>query len=291
MGTGGTGVTARAVAEYAGAKDIVVVSRSGVVNYDNAYEHTDTEVIINTTPVGMFPSLYAHPIEPNRFPELCGVADVIYNPNMTELTYEAMKMGIAYTNGLPMLVAQAKYAAEHFHSTIYPDETIERILCEMWRDKQNLVLIGMPGSGKSTIASLLAEMTGKPVVDTDLEIEREQGRSIPDIFAAEGEGYFREREREVLRRVCSEGGKIIATGGGVVKSIDNEYPMRANGKVFWIKRDVERLARQGRPLSKDIDAVRRLYAERLSNYESFCDFEIDNNGDVADAAQRIMELL
>lgn len=186
LGSGGTSNTANAVVLSDGAKEVIKVSRTGEVNYQNCFERKDVEVIINTTPVGMFPNNYESPLSISGFPNLIGVADVIYNPNLTALTAQAKERGIKYANGLPMLVAQAKYAMELFLDKTVSDSVIEKVLSKLEKETLNIVLIGMPGSGKTTVGKALAELLGREFIDTDLEIEKRENRDIPLIFKENG---------------------------------------------------------------------------------------------------------
>lgn len=291
LGSGGTSKTAEAVAKFLGAKRVFKVSRTGEINYQNCYNQKDVQVIINTTPVGMFPDNYSSPVDLDRFEGLEAVADAIYNPSLTLLCFNAKMKGLKQVNGLKMLVAQAKFASEKFLETNILDNEIEKIACKMKNENQNVVLIGMPGSGKSTIAKELAIKLKKDFIDTDKEIEKKAGKTIPQIFQDDGEKYFRELEKQVIREVGAMTGKVIATGGGAVKDRDNLYPLKSNGTIFFIKRDVEKLVTKGRPLSKDLDTVKRLYEERKDMYLAFCDHQIDNDGDLLTAVKGVLEKL
>lgn len=291
LGSGGTSNTATAVCKYLGARKITIVSRSGQINYQNCYEQLDTQVIINTTPIGMYPNVNQSPIDLDKFPALFGVVDVIYNPSLTKLLYQAKQKGLKYSSGLPMLVAQAKYAKDYFLDSVCLDSDIERVLSELTNETQNIVLIGMPGCGKSSIGKLLSQILNKEFIDIDQEIVNRENRSIPEIFATYGEEYFRKVESEVLETVCKESGKIIATGGGVVTKEQNHFPLKCNGKVFYINRDVKMLSGEGRPLSKDLNAIMKLYEQRKDLYNKLADFVIDNNGDVEQAVQGVIEKL
>ena len=292
LGSGGTSATARTVCSFLGAKSVKVLSRTGEVNYEN-YKQTasETSVVINTTPVGMYPENYTCKIDLAAFKNLTGVADAVYNPALTMLLYQAKKLGVKYSNGLPMLVAQAKYAMEHFLDKKVDDGVIEPIVKSLERQMQNIVLIGMPGCGKSTVGKILAEELQREFIDTDELIVKKAGMEIPEIFAKFGEEYFRNLETEVLKEVGVLGGKIIATGGGVIKNERNYFPLKQNAKIFWIKRDIDKLATDGRPLSKDIETVKKLYLERKDKYEVFKDFVIDNDGDIKSAVQGVINSL
>ena len=292
LGSGGTSATARAVSASLGAKSVKVLSRTGEVNYEN-YQQTakETNVVINTTPVGMYPENYTCKIDLKAFKNLSGVADAVYNPALTMLLSQAKDLGVKYSNGLPMLVAQAKYAMEHFLDKKVDDSVIEPIVKDLERQMQNIVLIGMPGSGKSTVGKAMAEKLKREFIDTDELIVKKAGIDIPEIFAKFGEEYFRNLETEVLKEVGVLGGKIIATGGGVIRAERNYFPLKQNAKIFWIKRDINKLVTDGRPLSKDLDALKKLYSERKDKYEVFKDFVIDNDGDIKSAVQGVIDLL
>ncbi len=291
LGSGGTSNTATAVCEHLGAKSINVVSRSGNINYDNCYALKDTQIIINTTPVGMYPNTKDAPIDIDEFAILEGVVDVIYNPNLTKLLFKAKEKGIKYTSGLPMLVAQAKYAKDKFYDSISPDSDIEKVLKDISKNTQNIVLIGMPGSGKSTVGKLLSDRLGREFIDTDSEIVKKDGREIPQIFSESGEKYFRELESQVLEEVGKLSGKVIATGGGVVKNYENYFSLKCNGIIFYLLRSIDKLCMEDRPLSKDIQTVEKLYNERKDLYKKFADFTVDNNGEVELAVQGVMDNL
>ena len=268
LGSGGASLTAQAAARQEGAREIVVVSRTGEVDYENLPErHADAEVLVNTTPVGMWPRLEGQPVDLRLLPAVTDVADVIYNPGRTNLLLQAEELdhwrrmpgyalsppggrSIRYTGGLPMLVHQAKRAEELFFDRTIPDGETERITARLRRDQTNLVLIGMPGSGKTTVGRELARLSGKPFVDLDEEIVRKAGKPIPEIFASQGEGPFRQLEHEVLTEACSRSGQIIATGGGAVLWSENRAAMRRTGRVYHLRRRLEDLPTEGRPLSQ-----------------------------------------
>lgn len=294
LGSGGASNTAVAVLEDAGAQ-VVTISRSGDNNYTNIQQHQDTYLIVNTTPVGMYPHVGESPI-PNSaskevFPCLNAVVDVIYNPARTQLLLDAeADASIATANGLLMLVAQAKEAAEWFTDSKISDEKIQQIQSLLEKQMQNLVLIGMPGCGKSTIGKLLTERTGHKFVDTDSEIIRISGKHIPDIFAEDGETVFRDWETRVLQDLGKESGLIIATGGGCVTQPRNYKPLHQNSKIIWIQRNLENLPADGRPLSQK-NSMKQMYQIRKPLYESFADIIIENNSDPADVANLILDIL
>lgn len=287
LGSGGASLTAQAAAKQEGAREIVVVSRSGEDNYENLAErHGGAEVLINTTPVGMWPHLKGTPVDLRLLPKLTAVADVIYNPGRTNLLLQAEELGIPHAGGLPMLVQQAKRAEELFFDRPIPDEETEKIVAQLWREMTNLVLIGMPGCGKTTVGKELARLSGKPFVDLDGEIVKRAGKSIPDIFAQEGEGAFRDLETEVLKEACAKGGQIVATGGGAVLREENRAALRRTGRVYRLRRKLEDLPIQGRPLSQ---AGKLEEMERLRDplYAAAADADIKNDISPEGTAGRI----
>ena len=287
LGSGGASLTAQAAARMEGAREIAVVSRSGPDNYETLPErHGDAEVLINTTPVGMWPHMDGAPVDLRRLSGLTDVADVIYNPGRTDLLLQAEALGLRHAGGLSMLVHQAKRAEELFFDKPIPDGETEAITARLWREMTNLVLVGMPGSGKTTVGKLLAERSGKPFVDLDGEIARRAGMSIPEMFASQGEGPFRQLEHEVLTEACAKSGQIIATGGGAVLREENRAAMRRTGRVYRLRRRLEDLPTEGRPLSQ---AGRLEEMERLRDplYAAAADREIWNVNSPAEAAGEI----
>ncbi len=290
LGTGGASLTARAAAYDAGAASIDFVSRSGEINYENAYEKCpDTEIIINCTPVGMYPENLSCAIDIKRFPLCEGVADMIYNPSKTKLLLDAEALGIKYTNGLAMLVAQAKRACELFLGTDIPDSETDRICSLISSNTSNIILVGMPGCGKSTVSALIARLTGRELIDTDCLVESAEGRPIPDIFASNGEQYFRECEHRAALEAGKLSGKVIATGGGIVTREENLDALRQNGKIFFIKRDIALLSRDGRPLSIGSD-LEKMHDKRLPMYLKFADFAVENKSSPEACAEEIIRL-
>lgn len=286
LGSGGASLTAQAMAKAMGAREIVVVSRSGENNYDNLNRHTDAEILVNTTPVGMYPHTGISPVELSTFPHCCGVLDVIYNPRRTALLLQAEELGIPCSDGLPMLVAQAKAAEEHFFQKAIPDSENERILAMLRQETANIVLIGMPGCGKSTLGQALADLTGHEAIDVDQRIVEKAGCSIPEIFAQSGEEAFRALEREATAEVGKLSGKIILTGGGVIKDRRNYAPLHQNGRIYHLIRDLNVLPTDGRPLSQSTDLT-AMWTERAPLYAAFRDAAIDNNGTVEETAAAI----
>ncbi len=289
LGSGGTSGTATVVAKHGGAREIVIVSRSGENNYQNYHLHKDTDVIINTTPVGTYPNNYESLIDLDKFEHLEGVLDVVYNPMLTKLLVQAKKKGIKYSNGLPMLVAQAKKSAEYFIDAKIDDEKIEWVIQKLEKQIENIVLIGMSGCGKTTVGKAIAQKLNKEFIDTDFEIVKKDGRDIPTIFKMSGEQYFRNLERQVLREVGVLSGKVIATGGGIVENKENYFPLKQNGKIFYLQREIETLDRKGRPLATDLTAVKNLFERRKQKYLDFADILIDNNKEVQNTVGEIVK--
>ena len=290
LGSGGTSLTARAALTRLGAREIVTVSRKGPVDYAALYaEHADAEILVNATPVGMYPKNGASPVELDRLPKVRGVADVIYNPEKTALILAAQAKGIPAVSGLSMLVAQAREAAELFAGHAIPAGRVEDIVSEIGAQTLNLILVGMPGCGKSTLGQAVAAALQREFVDCDAEIVRRAGKSIPEIFAQDGEGAFRTLESGVLADVCRGHGLVISTGGGAVLRAENRNAMRQNGRVCLIRRALALLPRDGRPLSASEDAVARLWEARRAAYETAADFPVENDGTVEEAAEKIRE--
>ncbi len=286
LGSGGASRTAVAVCRSAGAREVIVISRSGEHNYENLSRHADAEIIVNTTPVGMYPKTGESPVDLTGFPACQGVLDVVYNPRRTALLLQAEELGIPCSDGLPMLVAQAKAAEEHFFERSIPDSENERILARLRQETTNIVLIGMPGCGKTTVGQALARLTGREAMDIDQCIVEKAGCSIPEIFAAEGEAGFRALEREVTAEVGKGAGKIILTGGGVVKDPRNYASLHQNGRIYHLIRDLDLLPTDGRPLSQGADLA-AMWAERKSMYQRFRDVMIENIGTVEETAAAI----
>lgn len=290
LGSGGTSLTARTALRHLGAREILIVSRRGPLDYEQLYaSHSDVEILVNTTPVGMYPGNGASAVDISRLPHLMGVVDVVYNPEKTALILDAIERGIPATSGLPMLVAQAREAAALFSGQDISEGADEQVLAEIRSQTLNLVLIGMPGCGKSSLGEKLASALNRPLIDCDEEIVRQAGMSIPDLFDRYGEARFRELEAKLLREVCREGGRIISTGGGAILRPENIRAMRQNGRVCLIRRPLSQLPRDGRPLSASEDAVARLWTQRREKYASAADFTVDNDGTLESAAQQILE--
>ena len=288
--TGGASVTAQAVLKNLGASEVVVISRKGEDNYENIAKHADAEIIANTTPVGMYPNNGKAAVDLTQFPKLSGVLDVVYNPARTALLLQAEKLCIPCAGGLYMLVSQAKRSCELFTGKSIPDSEIDRIERVLSHQMQNIVIIGMPGSGKTAVSTMLAERLGRKIFDTDTIVSEKAGMTIPEIFDAQGEAGFRKLETEATAEVGKLSGNIISTGGGVVTVADNYELLHQNGVIVWIERDTNKLARDGRPISLSSD-LNELYAARLPLYERFADIKADNNGDINDTVNAIMEMI
>ena len=279
LGSGGTSLTARAACRRFGAREIVVVSRKGPVDYDALYrDHADAEVLVNATPVGMYPDNGRSPADLSRLPRLTGVLDVIYNPDKTALILDAEARGIPCAGGLYMLVGQAREAAELFTGRAIPDAVTDAIYGELRGEALNLILIGMPGSGKSSVGRMLAARMGRDFVDCDAEIVKRAKTTIPEIFARRGEKAFRDMESAVIAEVCKEKSRVIATGGGAVLRPENVRAMRQNGVVVWVKRPLEALPMDGRPLSSGHAALEAMWLAREPLYRAAADAAIGNDG-------------
>lgn len=289
LGSGGASVTVCAVLQELGA-EVIVVSRSGENNYGNLHLHKDAAVIVNTTPVGMYPNTGDSPLSLDGFPKLEGVLDLIYNPARTTLLQAAQNRGLVAENGLWMLVAQAKKSAELFTGKEIPDDVIGKIHGVLSKQMQNIILIGMPGCGKTTVGTILAQKLGRKFVDADAVLTKNAGITIPEIFASEGEAGFRTRETLTLKEVCKQSSLVIATGGGCVTRQENYDILRQNGTIVWLHRELACLPTDGRPLSQ-ANNLNDMYRVRKPLYEAFADISINNNASPEDAAQRLLEQL
>ena len=294
LGTGGTSRTALAVAEHLGGREIFKVTRSakeGAISYEELYQMADeVDVIINTTPSGMFPDINSSAVDISSFTRLSGVVDVVYNPLRTKLIIDAQKRGIKAEGGLYMLVAQAVRASELFIGENYDEKTIDKIYKRILRDKENIVLIGMPASGKSTIGRILEKKLSRKAFDSDKIIERNEKRGIPEIFRHSGEAVFRDIEAEVIATLSLEVGAVISTGGGSIlrsESVDN---LKKNGRLYFIDRPLSQLIpTSSRPLASTAEDIEKRFNERYGIYSSAADVRIDAGGSAPMAADKIIK--
>lgn len=289
LGSGGASKTVTAVLNDLQMDPIITVSRGGSVNYFNISEHHDASLIVNTTPVGMFPDNGNAPVDLSCFCNCEFVADIIYNPAKTHLLLQAEKLGITGCNGLLMLAEQARKAAEIFTGALIQEKTSYSICEALGKNSKNIILIGMPGCGKSIVGGLLAESTKRNFIDIDEAIESKTGKQIQDIFADSGEKYFRMLETEIIRNTCKQSSLVIATGGGVVTREENKDLLRQNSTVVFLMRDLADLPEDGRPVTK-AKGVEQIYHERISLYRTWSDFCVENKEPQA-AADEIMEVL
>ncbi len=292
LGSGGTSNTAFAVSQNMGASVILRVSRDnkeGFITYDDLYEkHSDIEVIINTTPCGMFPNICKAAVDIKKLPDLSAVFDAVYNPLSSQLIVGAKEQGITAVGGLYMLVSQAAYAVEKFTDASVDECKVENVYRTLYKDKMNIVLIGMPTSGKTSVGIALTDVLGKTFVDTDDLIIKSEKMTIPEIFSQKGEKAFREIESREVFEVSKCNSKIVATGGGVVLNKKNIEALKGNGRVYFINRPLEMLvATDDRPLSSNTAALEKRYNERYSLYTEYADVIIDGTGTVEDVAKRI----
>lgn len=292
LGTGGTSKTAVAVARSLGAAEVYRLSRSGrdgALTYEDAARlHADADVLINTTPGGMYPAVEGCPVALDAFPNLSGVVDAVYNPLRTNLVLQARSRGIPAEGGLYMLAAQAAYASALFRDCETSQRDIDLAYQTVRREMENIVLIGMPSSGKSTVGRALAERLGKRFADSDALVTERIGMPIADYFAQRGEAAFREREQEAVADLAATGGQVIATGGGAILRPENVTALRRSGRLVFLDRSPEKLiATADRPLASDREALRRRYEERYDLYCAAADLHIDGDGTVEETAQRI----
>lgn len=288
LGNGATSRTIRAVLSHKAAGEVVQFGRHNAVPYEDIDKHRDAQVILNATPVGMFPHTPNSLISLSGLDRLQSVFDVIYNPHRTRLLLDARAKGLAICDGLPMLVAQAAFAAHYFTGLASPEEKILPVLGELRRELDNIVLIGMPGVGKSKVGETVAGLTGRTFIDIDTRLSKELG-AIDTFIRQKGEAAFREAEHRIINEIGKSHGLVIATGGGAVTRPDNYAPLAQNGRIYWLERPLEVLSTTGRPLSEGgLDALRRLYSAREPLYRAFCDVRIDHNG-IERSARRITE--
>mgnify|MGYP000261400844 CR=1 FL=1 len=273
-----------------GADPVVVISRTGENNYENLDRHLDAKLLINATPLGMYPNNGESPVDLTRFSALDGVLDVVYNPARTALMLQAEQFGIPHASRLSMLVAQAKKACEYFTGNLVPDAEIDRIERLLSRQMENIILIGMPGCGKSAVAGALGKALGREVFDTDAYIEEHTGYTPEQIITMQGESVFRTHESEAVRELGSAFGAIVATGGGAVLHEENYAPLHQNGVIFWLRRDLDKLERDGRPLSR-AGNLNAMYEMREKRYLRFADYIIDNNRALEDTVEDIRKVI
>ena len=289
LGSGGACASVRAVLDSLGA-ETVVISRRGEDNYNNLERHRDAELIVNSTPLGMYPNNGAQAVDLTAFPNCRAVLDIVYNPARTALLLQAEKLGIKSAGGLHMLVAQAKRSSELFTGARIDDAEIDRVERALMHRMMNIVLVGMPGCGKTTVAGIIGKMTGRPVQDVDTLIEQRAGITIPEIFAQSGEEGFRALETQIITEAGAQSGAVIATGGGSVTRLENYAPLHQNAVIVWLQRDIDKLPRDGRPLSAHAD-LNEMFRRRAPMYSAFADMTADNNGTPEAAAEMILEAL
>lgn len=282
LGKGGAAKACIAVVKDMGAKEILTVyykENPETISYETCYKaHTDAEIIINTTPVGMYPNAEKTPIDLTSFEKLEAIADVVYNPLRTKFVLDGIAKGITAVGGLEMLIAQAKCAVEIFLGKKIENSVLHKLYSSLLAERSNLVLIGMSGCGKTTLGKLAAERLGKTFVDIDSEIVKETNMPIAEYFTKMGEPAFRKLEKATVQRFSQQTGLVISTGGGVIKDSDNIANLKQNGRIVWIKRDVTLLeSGKGRPLTPSAEATLHLYQERLPLYTAFAEETIENN--------------
>jgi shikimate dehydrogenase len=290
LGDGGSARTVRAALDGLGAREIVTISRRGTDHYGNIDRHYNADVIVNTTPVGMYPDNGSSPLGLAGFKQLTGVADLIYNPTRTKLLLEAAELGIPCVNGLAMLVAQAEAASRLFLDGPARPELVNKIHGEILKRTRNIALIGMPGCGKSTVGRILAQKMGRPFADIDTQIEAAAGKKIPRIFNEDGEETFRRLETRVLAEEAKKSGSVLATGGGVVTRPENLDLLRQNCVIVYLKRDITDLITDGRPLSRSV-GIQALAEKRLPLYEAWSDYAVQVETKPEQTAERIQEVI
>ncbi len=296
LGSGGTSKTAFAVAENLGGSEILKVSRNGgegLITYNEALKnHLDAEIIINTTPCGMYPNAGISAIDIKDFKNLSAVIDAVYNPLRSKIVLEAKKRGITATGGLYMLVSQGVKAAEYFTDTKISNDVTEKIYAEMLAKKENIVLIGMPSCGKSTVGQKLADILGFSFTDTDGEIVKRENREIKDIFEIQGEKAFRDIESAVIKQISELQSTVIATGGGAILREENIDFLKSNGRLVFLDRSLDKLITTcDRPLSSDRESLKQRYRERYDIYCSVCDIKITADGSIEEVTEEIRKIL
>ncbi len=291
LGSGGASKAVCCALRDSYCRELVIVSRSGSDNYENLSRHADTDLIVNTTPVGMFPDNHSCPLSLDVFPSLTAVIDIICNPLLTTLLSAAKARGLVYSNGLPMLVAQAAKASELFTGIPVSKKNIAKIYNSILSSERNIVLIGMPGCGKTTLATMLSILLNRDLIDTDDIITKQFGQTPAEIILSEGEPVFRQKETEVLKEAGAQTGIILATGGGVVTRPENYRFLSQNGLLVFIDRDPSLLPSEGRPLSADFEQIKKLYTTRLPLYHSFADLELKAAKTIQESFDELCKLL
>lgn len=295
LGSGGTSKTANAVVNFLGAKVVYKVSRNtkdDFISYDELYNISDNvEVIINTTPVGMYPDIYNSAVDVKRFKNLSGVVDAVYNPLRSKIVSDALALKVKAVGGLYMLVAQAAAAVEKFIDTDVSVKEIERVYNTLLKNKENIVLIGMPSCGKTTVGNILAEKLNREFLDSDTLIETTQNTTIPEIFKTKGEEYFRNKETEAIFTLSKNNSSVISTGGGVVLNKKNIDLLKENGKLFFLDRPLEMLiTTSDRPLSSNRQDLEKRYNERYNLYREYADIVIDASGSIEEVVNQILKV-
>lgn len=291
LGSGGASKTAIAVTQDLNAKEVIVVSRLGMMNYESIKERKDVEIIINATPVGMYPNNGKSAVDLADFPNLIAVVDMVYNPAITELIYQAKKRGLVAINGLSMLVAQGKRACEIFLGKEIAEEKCERVLNTVKMQTLNVVLVGMPGSGKTSVGKELATRLNREFLDLDEEFKKTFGITPEDCIKTQGETEFRKMESQVVNETCKRSKLVISTGGGAVKLSENRKAMKSNSCVVYLRRDITKLAKSGRPLSQGENALQNLYENRNGLYQEVADFSVENETTIQDVVTKIINQL
>jgi len=290
LGDGGSARTVRAALDGLGAREIVTISRRGENHYGNIERHYDADVIVNTTPVGMYPNNGNSPLSLTAFRQLTGVADLIYNPTRTKLLLEAARLGIPCVNGLVMLVAQAEMASRLFLDGPARPELVNKIHDAILKKTQNIALIGMPGCGKSTVGRILAQKMGRSIIDIDAQIEAAAGKKIQKIFSEDGEETFRRLETRVLAEEAKKSGAVLATGGGTVTRPENFDLLRQNCVIVYLKRELTDLITDGRPLSQNV-GIQALADKRLPLYEAWSNYAVQVEAKPEQTAEQIKEVI
>lgn len=285
LGSGGASLTVQAVLRQLGCQ-VTVISRRGEHNYENLHRHRDAQVLVNATPVGTYPQVGVSPVDLAQLPNLEAVLDLVYNPAKTALILDAEERNIPFSNGLPMLVGQAARSAMVWTGENLSTERVQAVYNSVEAAMKNILLIGMPGCGKSTIGKQLAQRLGRSFVDTDVDIVDKVG-NIPAYFVNFGESQFRVVETQVLSEVCKESGLVIATGGGCVTRPENYRLLHQNGTIVWLRRPLKDLSSDGRPLSRR-DGVEALYQQRRAIYERFADVVVENRGSVEETVEELI---